>query len=245
MLPRVTRIARWLAAAGLSLATVSCTAPEPPPASVSLALVNGRIWTGDPARPWVDAMAVSNGRIVAVGTSDAIELLADDAEVIDVRRRLVFPGFIDTHTHLLDLGSPPGTLNLATVRSRRQLVSRVSDAAASRPPGTWLLGREWDHRLWGDTLPHRDWIDAISPDHPVWLVQRDEQMGLANSLALDRAGIVVGMSGAQTGGADPANLRLTGIVTGPALRQLEAAVPPAPPAASPSSMRSARRPSAA
>ena len=170
---------------------------------MALALVNGRIWTGDPGRPWVDALAVSDGRIVAVGTSDAIELLVGDAEVIDVRQRLVLPGFIDTHTHLLGLGDPTDTLNLATVRSRRQFVRRIAAAAADRPAGSWLVGRAWDQRLWGDTLPHRDWIDRLTPNHPVWLLQRDQQMGLANGLALERAGVVAGMPGAQTAGNGP------------------------------------------
>ena len=235
MARRLTRIARQAGVACLfavCLTFVSCGNPvEVIQVSVNLAIVNGRIWTGDPARPWVDALAVTDGRIVAVGTSDAIELLADDAEVIDVRQRLVLPGFIDTHTHLLDLGDPTDTVNLATARSRRQFVTRVADAANNRPTGTWLLGREWDQRLWDDTLPHRDWIDAISPDHPIWLVQRDRQLGLANSVALEQAGIVVGDPGAHTAGDDATGLTLTGILTGTAMQRLEAAIPAPPPAA--------------
>jgi len=201
------------------------------PVSVTLALVNGRIWTGDPRRPWVDALAVSDGRVVAVGNSDAIELLAGDAEVIDVRQRLVLPGFIDTHTHLLDLGDPTRTVNLATVRSRRQFVTRLATAAADHPAGSWLVGREWDQRLWGDTLPHRDWIDRVTPDHPVWLLQRDQQMGLANSLALKRAGVATGTPGAQTAADGSEGPRLTGLLTGAARRQLEAVIPAPAPAA--------------
>ena len=151
--------------------------------------------------------------------------------MIDVRQRLVLPGFIDTHTHLLDLGDPTGTLNLATVRSRRQFVARLAAAAAEGPASSWLLGREWDQRLWGDTLPHRDWIDRVTPNHPVWLLQRDQQMGLANGLALERASIVVGTPGAQTAGDGPEGRGLTGILTGAAKRQLEAMIPAPPPAA--------------
>ena len=226
---RPTRPAGLICLAGLSVIGLSCGGPAlDPPVSVTLALVNGRIWTGDPGRPWVDALAIGDGRIVAVGASDGIELLAGDAEVIDVRQRLVLPGFIDTHTHLLDLDVPTGTLNLATVRTRRQFVTRIADA--DRPASSWLLGREWDQRLWGDTLPHRDWIDPVTPDHPAWLLQRDQQMGLANALALERAGVVPGMPGAQTAGDGPEGPRLTGILTGAAKRQLEAVIPAPPPA---------------
>lgn len=217
----------------LCLPALSCSSGPAghTPVSVTLALVNGRIWTGDPRRPWVDALAVSDGRVVAVGNSDAIELLAGDAEVIDVRQRLVLPGFIDTHTHLLDLGDPTRTVNLATVRSRRQFVTRLATAAADHPAGSWLVGREWDQRLWGDTLPHRDWIDRVTPDHPVWLLQRDQQMGLANSLALKRAGVATGTPGAQTAADGPEGPRLTGLLTGAARRQLEAVIPAPAPAA--------------
>ena len=218
--------------AGLGLFGLSCGAPaDDTPASISLALVNGRIWTGDQGRPWVDALAVSNGRVAAVGTSDAIELLAGDAPVYDVRQRLVLPGFIDTHTHLLDLGAPTRTVNLATVRSRRQFVTSIATAAADNPADGWLLGREWDQRLWGDTLPHRDWIDRVTPNHPVWLLQRDRQMGLANGLALEQAGLVPGTPGAHTAGDGPDGLELTGILTGAAKRQLEAIMPPPAPTA--------------
>ena len=232
--------------AGVCLAGFSCAGPtNDPPVSVTLALVNGRFWTGDPDRPWVDALAVSGGRIVAVGTSDAIELLAGDVEVIDVRQRLVLPGFIDTHTHLLDLSDPARTVNLATVRSRRQFVTRIATAAADRPERSWLLGREWDQRLWGDTLPHRDWIDQVTLDHPVWLLQRDQHVGLANGLALERAGVVVGTPGAHSAGDGPDGPSLTGILTGVAMRQLEAVVPPPSPAARDRALDNALREAAA
>ena len=231
---------------GLCLAGLSCSGPtDTPPASATLALINGRFWTGDPGRPWVDALAVSDGRIAAVGTSDAIELLAGDVEVIDVRQRLVLPGFIDTHTHLLDLADFAGSVNLATVRSRRQFVTRIATAVADRPERAWLLGREWDQRLWGDTLPHRDWIDQVTPNHPVWLLQRDQQMGLANGLALERAGVVPGTPGARTVDDGQDGPSLTGILTGAAMRQLEAVVPPPPPVARDRALDNALREAAA
>ena len=232
--------------AGVCLAGLSCSGPtDDPPVSVALALINGRFWTGDPGRPWVDALAVSDGRILAVGTSDAIELLAGDVEVIDVGQRLVLPGFIDTHTHLLGLADPTGTVNLTTVRSRRQFVTRIATAAADRPERSWLLGREWDQRLWGDTLPHRDWIDEVTGDHPVWLLQRDQQMGLANGLALERAGVVAGMPGAYVADDGSDGPSLTGILTGAAMRRLEAIVPSPPPLAQDQALDNALREAAA
>ncbi len=215
--------------AGVCLSELACREADVPPATVTLALVNGRIWTGNPDRPWIDALAISAGRVAATGTSEGIEQLAGDATVIDLRQRLVLPGFIDTHTHLLDLDEPTRTLNLSTVRSRRQFIRAVADTVADRPEDSWLLGREWDQRMWGDTLPQRDWIDRVTPDHPVWLLQRDRQMGLANGLALQRAGVVAGTPGAQTVDTPSEGPALTGILTGAAKRQLEAVIPsPAP-----------------
>ena len=229
MAPRLTRTSRQavvLCLIGVCVAGLSCSGPgNDTPVTVTLALVNGRIWTGDPTRPWVDALAVGNGQIAAVGDSDAIELLAGDAEIVDVRRRLVLPGFIDTHTHLLDLGDPRGTVNLANVRSRRQLIRRIAAATAERPAGSWIFGREWDQRPWGDTLPDRDWIDPVTPNHPVWLVQRDQRMGLANTVALERAGVVPGTPGARTSTDGSRAAALTGILTGAAMRRLEAVMP--------------------
>ena len=228
---RTPRSARFVAI-GLCLTLGACQAPpDDAAASVTLALVNGRIWTGDPGRPWVDALAVSGDRIAAVGPSDAIEVVAGEADVIDLRQRLVLPGFIDTHTHLLDLGDPRDTLHMGAVRSRREFVGSVASTAAGRPAGAWLLGRDWDPRLWDGTLPQRDWIDRVTSDHPTWLLQRDRQLGLANTAALERAGVVAGMPGAQTVDGGAGRVALTGILTGAAMRQVTAIIPSPSPAA--------------
>ena len=222
-LPGRTRRTAMVLAASAWLSVLACSEPPPPaPTSIDLALVNARVWTGDPAAPWVDALAVADGRIVASGTSDAIRLLAPEADIIDARRRLVLPGFIDSYTQLLDPDARPGGLPLAGIRSRRQLVNTVRTTAATRAAGDWVRGHDWDQRLWGGTLPDRTWIDAVTPSHPVWLVQRDAHAGLANSVALSRARIVAGMTGADTA----PDGTLTGILAGPAMRQLEASLPP-------------------
>ena len=208
--------------ASAGLLVLSCgETPPPVPTTFNLAVVNARIWTGDPGTPWAEALAVADGRIVATGASDAIQLLAPEANIVDARRRLVLPGFIDSYTQVLDLDAVPGRLPLGGVRSRRQLVTSVRTATATRAADDWIRGHDWDQRLWGGTLPDRTWIDPVTPDHPVWLQHRDGQAGLANSVALSRARIVAGLTGADRG----PDGTLTGILSGPAMRQLEARLP--------------------
>ncbi len=207
-----------IASAGLLVLSCGET-PRPIPATINLTVVNARIWTGDPGTPWAEALAVANGRIVATGTSDAIRLLAPEANIVDARGRLVLPGFIDSYTQVLDLDALPDRLPLGGIRSRRQLVTSIR--TATRVADDWIRGHDWDQRLWGGSLPDRTWIDPVTPDHPVWLKQRDKQGGLANSVALSRARIVAGLTGADRG----PDGTLTGILSGPAMLQLEASLP--------------------
>ena len=223
---RILQLIELLCLSWICLAVATCGGPiDESVDPISLAVINGRIWTGDPDNPWIEALAVSDERIVAIGTSEAIELLAYDAEIVDARNRLVIPGFIDTHSHLLDLASKAGALDLSTVRSQREFVARITAEISTIPDDAWLLGYEWDHRLWGDILPHRDWIDQVSPNNPAWLLQRDREMGIANSMALDRAGVVVGTPGAQTQSDGRTSRTLTGVLTGIAMRRLESTIP--------------------
>ena len=215
-------------AVAVCLSVLACSEPPPPaPTSIALVLVNARVWTGDPSEPWLEALAVGDGRIVATGTSRDIRHLAPGAKLIDADRRLVLPGFIDSYTRVLDVGNRPGGIPLAGLRSRREFVNSVRTVTATQADGEWVRGHDWDQRLWDGTLPDRSWIDAVTPKHPVWLVHRDRQAGLANSLALSQARIVAGLQGAATA----PDGTLSGILTGAAMRQLEASLPALSPAA--------------
>ena len=108
---------------------------------------------------------------------------------IDAGGRLVVPGFIDTHVHFIEGGFRLASVQLRDAKTRDEFVNRIKAFAATVPAGTWITGGDWDHSLWGGELPRRDWIDAVTPNHPVWINRLDGHMNLANSVALKAAGV--------------------------------------------------------
>jgi predicted amidohydrolase YtcJ len=157
--------------------------------AVSAAVVNAKVWTGDPDRPWAEGVAVAAGKITLVGSSDEIRRAAEGADIIDAGGGLVVPGLIDTHVHFIDGGFRLASVQLRDARTREEFVARIKAFAATVPAGTWITGGDWDHSLWGGELPAREWIDAATPDHPVWINRLDGHMSLANGAALKAAGV--------------------------------------------------------
>ncbi|MCC6316835.1 MAG: amidohydrolase [Gemmatimonadaceae bacterium] len=169
------------------LLLTACAMPEHAP--VTLAIVNARVWTGNAQRPWADGIAVSNDRIVLVGSSAEVRKSARAAEVIDAKGQMVVPGFVDAHVHFVLGGFALSSVQLRDAGTKAEFVSRVRDFARGIPKGAWITNGDWDHTLWGGELPRADWIDSVTPDNPVWLNRLDGHMHLANSAALRAAGI--------------------------------------------------------
>ena len=199
-------------------------------AAATLAIVNARIWTGDPARPWAEALAANRDLITAVGTTDEIRRVASGAEIIDAGGKLVLPGFIDTHVHFVTGGFRLASVQLRDAKTRDEFVSRIKAFAATVPPGTWITGGDWDHSHWGGELPSREWIDAATPDHPVWINRLDGHMSLANSAALKAAGVtratrdVAGGEIVRDARGEP-----TGVLKDNAMELVDKAAPPPSP----------------
>jgi predicted amidohydrolase YtcJ len=177
-----------------AVAALSCRNPAPGETGssnqldFSLAIVNARIWTGDPARPWAEALGITGETIGRVGTTAEFASLSASRR-IDVRGRLVVPGFIDAHIHFLEGGKRLTSVQLRDAKTREGFVARLQAFAATVPPGTWIEGGDWDHTNWGSELPTRHWIDAVTAKHPVWVNRLDGHMALANSAALAAAGV--------------------------------------------------------
>jgi hypothetical protein len=182
---------RRLVALPLVLTASACGDRAAPPVAEAptFAIINARVWTGDSVTPWAEAVAVADDRIVAVGSSSAVRALAGKAEVIDAAGGMVTPGFVDSHVHFLGGGFGLAAVQLRDARTPALFISRIAEQATKQPKGSWILRGDWDHTLWGGALPTRDWIDSVTPDHPVMVNRLDGHMVLANSAALRAAGI--------------------------------------------------------
>ena len=171
------------------LAFVSACGSESEREPAGLALLNATIWTGDPDNPTAEAVLIEGDRIVAIGSSMEIRPQIGQARVIDATGRFVVPGFIDTHVHFLDGGFKLASVQLRDADTPEEFARRIGEFKKTVPPGTWITGGDWDHQLWGGELPHRAMVDELTPEHPVWVNRLDGHMALANSLALELAGV--------------------------------------------------------
>ncbi|XP_031257678.1 protein LONG AFTER FAR-RED 3 [Pistacia vera] len=159
------------------------------PSVADLILRNGVIFTSDESLPFADSMAILNGRILRVGNYSSIqELAGDGTKELNLEGKFVVPGFIDSHVHLIWGGLQMAQVELHGVNCKDEFVRRVK-AVRNLKKGSWILGGGWNNDLWGGDLPMTSWIDDITPDNPVWLSRMDGHMGLANSVALQMAGI--------------------------------------------------------
>ena len=227
---------------------------QQPAPSVTLGLINGRIYTLDPSRPWAEAIAINGERIVAVGSTAEILAMAGTARVIDLRGGFATPGFNDAHVHIDSTGALLVGVNLLDVHEPTAFTARVRDAAGRLPVGSWITRGEWGaYEKWGagsqgsrgsqgspgsagsgsagsgPFTPSRDLIDAVTPDNPVFVNRFDRSMFLANSLALRLAGIneqTPNPAGGEI--VKDAGGRLTGILKGSAADLVRKVIPPIP-----------------
>jgi predicted amidohydrolase YtcJ len=170
--------------------TAAAAAADSRPAA-ELIIRNARIWTVNPKQPEADALAVLNGRFVAVGTeAEVMRWQGPHTRILDAKGNRLLPGFNDAHVHFSDGGASLSSVQLVNVTSLKDFVQRIADYAAHAPKGEWIRNGEWDETKWSPArLPTRQDIDAVTPDNPVAIDRYDGHMLLANSKALALAGI--------------------------------------------------------
>ena len=174
----------------LFLFFVSCESQK-----ADMIIHNGMIYTMNDLNPTAEAVAVSSGKIIALGKyTDLDPLITPRTKIINLRGATMTPGIIEGHGHFYGLGLAKMQLDLSKTESYQDLVDMVSDAVENSKPGEWILGRGWHQSKWNDDkndfvkgFQTHERLSEISPNNPVWLKHASGHAGFANQKAMDIA----------------------------------------------------------
>jgi predicted amidohydrolase YtcJ len=192
---------------------------------VDMIVHHAQIYTVDNQFSTAEAMAVQDGKIVAVGTNDAILKEYTSDSVVNAAGAVVYPGFIDAHAHFVGYGQSLFAVDLMFVNSWEEVINRVKDFAAKHPGTSWIRGRGWDqNRFPGKQFPTNEQLNALFPDRPVILERVDGHASIANNAALAIAGIKAGQT-MEGGSFVVANGQLTGLLIDNAVGMVEKFAP--------------------
>lgn len=196
--------------AGGILATLALTYSVASAQDADIVVTNGTIWTVDENNPRAEAIASRNGRIIFVGSNaNAAKHIGAATEVVDLEGAFVTPGFYDNHVHFEGTGRLLYGLNLLDVSDEASFVERIRDVDQRYAPGTWIVGGDWSaYETWAEGevaeagrevnpddmygnffLPNKRMIDGFTEDRPVLVRRFDRKVYMANSAALELAGI--------------------------------------------------------
>jgi predicted amidohydrolase YtcJ len=178
-------------------------------------ILGGTVWTGlSTGQGRTGAVAIRGDKILAIGDSaDIARYVGSGTQVIEAHGGLVLPGLADGHTHFIGGGFQLASLELRDAASPGEFVHRIAEYAKRLQPGEWITGGNWDHTLWpGQPLPRREWIDSVTPNNPVFIDRLDGHEGLANTAALEAAGIT--QTTATPEGGEILHDSRTGMLTG-------------------------------
>jgi predicted amidohydrolase YtcJ len=164
---------------------LACTSVDP----ATTVFRGGRVYTLEEGAAPAEALAVRNGRIVAVGTEADLEaFVGPDTEVVDLTGGALLPGFVDAHCHLVWGGMDLLVADLWSAATMDELLAVVSAFAASHPDDAWVSGSGWDASSFEGQM-HRSLLDSVVPDRPVFLYSADGHSAWVNTAALEAAGI--------------------------------------------------------
>ncbi|MGI8600803.1 MAG: amidohydrolase [Chitinophagaceae bacterium] len=193
-------------------------------AKVDLIIFNATIYTVDSTFSKAEAIAVRDGKIEDIGSSQEItgKYYADTK--VNAEGKFIYPGFIDAHAHFYRYGLGLSTANLVETSSWDDITSKLETFASDNTEG-WLIGRGWDQNKWEEKeFPSKEKLDQLFPNRPVLLTRVDGHAAIANQKALDEAGIRAGMR--VTGGEiEVKNGKLTGILVDNAIRLVSSKIP--------------------
>ena len=194
-----------------------------------LLLINGKIITVDAKDSVAQAIAIHDGKIVAVGSNEEItKLAAKGARIVDLHGRTATPGLIDTHCHF-DETATLYDINLSNVKNIAEVVELVRQKVSQAPPNAWIRGAGWDESKLAELrYIYAADLDKVSPNNPVWLTHTTGHYGVANSRALQLANITAETKNPPAGLIDrDANGALTGVLKeDPAMEFVVSLIPP-------------------
>ena len=209
----------------IALAAAGCLAPAP----ADLVLKNGVVYTVDDQNPKAEAVAIRGSEIAFVGSNaEAAKFEGSKTRVVDLAGATVLPGLADAHYHLSGVGQREMTLNLEGTRTKEAFLAKVAERVATTKSGEWVTGSGWIETFWvPQAFPSRQDLDRIAPNNPVALVRADGHALVANSKALELAGVTT-TTAAPAGGAlnKGANGELTGMLIDAAMGLLGRVIPP-------------------
>jgi predicted amidohydrolase YtcJ len=178
------------------IAAIACDVPACAQQSARVApadilILRAKVYTVNPAMPWADAVAIRHGKIVAVGTNEAVERMRGiGTKVIDAGGKVVLPGFTDCHVHFYEGSLALGRVSLDGLTTVEEIQKTLREYAAKHPGDSWILGRGWNYAVFGEeAMPNKKYLDELFPDRPVFLEGYDGHTFWVNSKALTMAGI--------------------------------------------------------
>lgn len=190
-----------------------------------LIVYNAKVYTVDGEFSVQEAFAIKDGKFVAVGTTADIQNAFEGTESIDLGGAPVYPGFYDAHAHFWGYAKTLMQADLMGATSFDDIINRLQTFRAEFPEAQWLLGRGWDQNLWPvKNFPDRAQLDAVFPDIPVYIVRVDGHAALANTKALELAGVTQAYS-VDGGSIEVNNGRLTGILVDNAMNAVFEKIP--------------------
>ena len=192
--------------------------------AVPIIVHNALIYTVDDQFSTAEAMAISDGKIIAIGTNKMILDKYPGDSVVDAKGKYIFPGLIDAHCHFTGYATDMWKCNLVGTTSFEDIVTKVKTYAETAPL-TWIYGRGWDQNDWTDkAFPNKAALDSLFPARPVFLKRVDGHAALVNQTALNLAGITP-TTVIAGGEIEVKDGKLTGIVIDNAMKLVDSKVP--------------------
>lgn len=212
-----------IAAIGLSFIYSTAFAQKQ---QADLIVHNATVYTVNNQFGMAEAFAIKDGKFVGIGSSKNILAGYTAKQTVDARKKPVYPGFYDPHSHFLGLGQMLGQCDLVETKSFEEIVEKLTKFAAEHPENHWIIGRGWDQNDWDvKVFPTKDLLDKAFPDKPVLLTRIDGHAALINSKAIQLAKISPA-SKVSGGDVEVIDGQLTGILVDNAMGLARRVIPP-------------------